>query len=95
MGTLEKDIAELEAERSWAKKVKTRRRASSAQKPVPGIPGFRVFQGGFLLDVGIHAKNKTAGRMILILVLGLWGKNTVICAGAKPYRWNFPAAARA
>ena len=37
-----------------------------------------------------HAKNKIARRFILFLVLGFWDKNTGICAGAMPYRQDFP-----
>ena len=39
----------------------------------------------------LHAKNKFAGRCIPFLVLGFWDKNTGICAGAMPYRRDFPA----
>ena len=41
-----------------------------------------------------HAKNKIAGRFILFLVLGFWDKNTRICAGTMPYRWEFSATTR-
>ena len=43
--------------------------------------------GGFIL----RTKNKIAGRLIPFLVLGFWDKNTGICAGAMPYRRDFPA----
>ena len=42
----------------------------------------------------IHAKNKIAGRMITFLVLGFWDKNTGTCAGAMPYRRDFPTTTR-
>ena len=42
-----------------------------------------------------HAKNKCSGRIIPLSVLGFWDKNTGICAGAIPYRWDFPATTQA
>ena len=42
----------------------------------------------------IHAKNKTAGRMIPSLVPGFWDKITMICAVVMPYRRDFPATTR-
>ena len=43
---------------------------------------------------GVHAKNKIAGRMTPVLVLGFWNKNTVMCAGVMPYHSDFPANTR-
>ena len=37
------------------------------------------------------AKNKFVGRIIPFVVLGFWDKNTGICTGTMPYRWDFPA----
>ena len=42
----------------------------------------------------IHAKNKISGRVIPLLVLGFWDKNTGICAGAMSYRRDFPVTTR-
>ena len=36
-------------------------------------------------------KNKFVGRNIPFSVLDFWDKNTGICAGAMPYRRDFPA----
>ena len=41
-----------------------------------------------------HVKNTIASRLILLLVLGFWDNNTVVCAGAIPYRRYFPATTR-
>ena len=38
-----------------------------------------------------HAKNKFVGRIIPFVVLRFWDKNTGMCAGAMPYRRDFPA----
>ena len=41
----------------------------------------------------IHANNQFAGRCITFYVLSFWDTNTEygVCAGAMPYRRNFPA----
>ena len=44
-----------------------------------------------LLYTVTHAKNKIAGRMIPLIVLGFRDENTVMCAGAMPYRRDVPA----
>ena len=36
-----------------------------------------------------HAKKKIAGRMIPFLVLDVWDKIVMACAGAMPYRQDF------
>ena len=42
----------------------------------------------------IQAKNKISGRIIPILVLGFWDKNTGMRAGAMPYHQDFSATTR-
>ena len=49
---------------------------------------------GMVGSVKSHAKNKIAGSMIPFLVLGFWDTNTGICAGAMPYRRDFPTTSR-
>ena len=44
--------------------------------------------------LSFHTKNKFVGRIIPFLVLGFWDKNTGICAGAMPYRRDFPTTTR-
>ena len=47
------------------------------------------------LALHTHAENKIAGcRIIPFLVLGFWDKNIGICAGAMPYRRDFPDTTR-
>ena len=41
--------------------------------------------------IGYHANNTIIGRIITSLVPDLWDENTVECAGAMPFRRDFPA----
>ena len=41
-----------------------------------------------------HAKNSVAGSIIPFSVLGFWDKTTMACAGAMPFRRDFPATIR-
>ena len=58
------------------------------------LPGTSASRAAVRLRLRIHAKNKIAGRIITVLVLGLWDKNTGICTGAMPNRRDFPTTTR-
>ena len=65
--------------------------ALAAYVPAPNSAASDYPRPGTTSTSGSHAKNKIAGRFIPFSVLGFWDKNAGICAGAMPYRRDFPA----
>ena len=81
---------------AWERAVTQRAHACSARAGHGAglrnaVPDFRKNSRSITLDPGKHANLRSTTHNWPFLVLGFRDKNTGICAGAMPYRRNFPA----